>query len=281
MSVLNEISSYFTTQNLFGNTLGTTNTTTSTKTEGPDSFSSILKLFDTDADEKVSTDELKFGAGFMINSLLFNKDTNQDQLFSASEVGVPTAVINYLDTNGDQLLSAKEIITPADKIVDGVVSALDLDGDKALSDGEMSIFDLIFNLIQNGIADQTSDPVEVKDAFDLNTLPDRMRQAGFEGTDNQLYYALASTYAEWPWQPDPTDAASIKLSDQRDDIYKWFDSIVNNVAGQMKDDPSLTATAIMNDGPDRLGARLGPAIMKKLGSFGDRVQMGTVYDGNA
>jgi len=281
MNVLSEMSSWLTTQNVFGNNNNTNSTATTTKTDGPESFSSILKLFDTDADGKVSTDELKFGAGFAINSLLFNKDANQDQFFNSAELGVPAAVINYLDTNGDQQLSAKEIITPADKIVDGVVSALDLDGDKALSDGEMSIFDLLFNLVQNVDSGQASSQVDAKEAFNLDSIPDRMRKAGFEGTDNQLYYVLASTYADVPWQPDPTDAASMKLSDQRDDIYKWFDNIVNDVAGQMKADPSLNLTAVMNDGPDRLGARLGPAIMKKLGSFGDRVQLGSVYEGSA
>jgi hypothetical protein len=278
MNALSSISSWLTTQNVFGNNLGINGDSTTQETNEPNSFYSILKLFDTNADGEIGADELKFGAGFMINSLLLTRDGNQDELLSAEEAGVPLAAVNYLDTDADQMLSTKEMITPADKIIDGLVSILDTDGDKALSKEELSIFDLLFNFIQTGDTEQASNSVDVKQAFDLNTIPDRMREAGFEGTDNQLYYVLASTYADWPWQPDPTDPVSMKLSDQREDIYKWFDQIVTDVSRQMKANPYLTANAILNDGPDRLGARLGPAIMKRLSSFGDRVQMGTVYE---
>lgn len=278
MSALNAISPWLTTQNVFGAT-GTSSSSSSTLPEtGPTSFSDILKLLDTNADGQTGADELKFGAGFMINNLVFSQDLNQDSLLSSEETGVPQALINYFDNNGDQMLSAKEMITPADQIIDGVVSVLDTNGDNQLSSEELGIIDLISNLISMGNAGQTSSPVDVKQAFDLDTIPDRMRQAGFEGTDNQLYYALASTYADWPWQPDPNDPASMKLSDQRADIYKWFDHIVSDVGRQMKANPYLSATAVINDGPDRLGGRLGPAILKKLNSFGDRVQMGTLFE---
>jgi hypothetical protein len=179
------------------------------------------------------------------------------------------------------MLGAKEIITPVNKIIDGIVSILDTDGDQALSREELGIVDLLFNLASNIYSDQTSESVNPDQAFDLNTIPDRMRQAGFQGTDNQLYYVLASTYAGMPWQPDPTDPVSVTLSDQRDKIYDWFDKIVNNVSRKMEASPNVKATAIINDGPDRCGSRLGAAIMDKLNKFGDRVQIGTSYEGSA
>jgi hypothetical protein len=276
MSAISAINPGLTTQNIFGAT-GTGSSSTSLDT-GPTSFSDILKLLDTNADGQTGVDELKFGAGFMVNNLVFSRDLNQDWMLSAEEAGAPPALINYFDTDGDQMLSSKEIITPANTVIDGVFSVLDLNGDNSLSSEEAGIIDLISGLFSMGAAGQASSPVDVEQALDLDTLPDRMRQAGFEGTDNQLYYALASTYADWPWQPDPNDPASIKLSDQREDIYKWFDNIVSGVGRQMKANPYLTASAVINDGPDRLGARLGPAIMKKLSNFGDRVQMGTLYE---
>lgn len=111
----------------------------------------------------------------------------------------------------------------------------------------------------------------------MTTLPDRMREAGFQGTDNPLYYALASTYADWPWQPDPADPDFVRLSERRGEIYEWFDKIVMDVANTMESNPQQKVTAIINDGPDRLGFRLGPAIMEKLNKFGTRAQMGTLY----
>jgi hypothetical protein len=281
MNALSAVSSWLTTQNVFGD-YNKSQVKADSKTQesnDPNSFFSILKLLDTNADEKIGSDELKFGAGFMINSLVSSRDMNMDLLLTAEEAGVPQGVINALDTDADQKLGAGEMIAPADKIIDGLVSILDTDGDKALSRGELAIVDLLFSLMPSADSEQTSDSGSVTQAFDLNTIPDRMRQAGFEGTDNQLYYALASTYAEMPWQADPTDPALVKLSDQRENIYSWFDKIVTNVSQKLEANPDLTMNAIMNDGPDRCGFRLGLAIMKKLNNFGDRVQMGTAYEG--
>jgi hypothetical protein len=280
MNALSAVSSWLTSQNVFGD-YDNVQINNDLKTEASsetNSFLSILKLLDTNADEKIGTDELKVGAGFMINSFLYGRDVNRDDLLSAEEAGVSPLVVVALDTDNDQMLSAGEIITPAGKIIDGLVSVMDLDGDKALSNQELAIIELLFSAIPSISTDQTSSSESPDQAFDLDTIPDRMRQAGFEGTDNQLYYALASTYAEQPWQPDPNDPTFVALSDQRDDIYSWFDNIVINVADQMEADPNLTAMAIIHDGPDRLGSRLGDAIMQKLAKYGDRIQRGDAYE---
>jgi hypothetical protein len=120
------------------------NTSESPQTQGPDSFLSILNLLDVNADKKIDSDELKFGAGFAINSMIQSKDTNFDQLLSPEEAGVSSDVVAQLDTDSDQMLGAKEMITSADKIIDGLVSFLDTDGDKALSPQELAIFELLF-----------------------------------------------------------------------------------------------------------------------------------------
>ena len=38
---------------------------------------------------------------------------------------------------------------------------------------------------------------------DLGQVPGRMRQAGFRGRDNALWYTLSRSYAEWNWHGDP------------------------------------------------------------------------------
>ncbi|MBA4392302.1 MAG: hypothetical protein C0407_02000 [Desulfobacca sp.] len=232
---------------------------------------------DVNADQKTDTQELKFGAGFMINSLLFAKDQDGNQLLSLEETGVSPGTISLLDTDADNQVSAGEMITTANRIIDGLVPILDMDGDGALSRAELGIFELLFSSGPAEVAQQDSSSLNVNEALDLNTIPDRMRQAGFQGSDNLLYYVLGSTYADWPWQPDPADPDAMRLSAQRGDIYEWFDKIVMNVADKMEANPEQTVTAIINDGPDRLGFRLGPAIMEKLTKFGDRAQIGTIY----
>jgi hypothetical protein len=289
MNAISEVSSWLTPQNVSTN-YDNSNTKNGLKTQAgneTNSFLSFLNLLDVNADEKIETQELKFGAGFFINCLIQSKDLNGDEALSAEETGVSPAVVTSLDTDSDGTVSAKELITPASAIIDGVMSVMDIDGDQALSQSEMAIFELLFSSLSSSSATTESDTNTLftssgssdgsKLELDMNTLPDAMRQAGFQGRDNLLYYALASTYADWPWQPDSEDPDSVRLSEQRGEIYEWFDKNVMDLAGKMEANPALTVTAITNDGLDKCGFRLGPAITEKLQKFGDRVQLGTIY----
>jgi hypothetical protein len=64
------------------------------------------------------------------------------------------------------------------------------------------------------------------------------------------------------------------LSDNRAGIYKWFDAEVAKVKSTMMTYPAYTVVAVTNDGRDRLGSRLGPAIADRLKEFGGRVTTG-------
>jgi hypothetical protein len=105
-----------------------------------------------------------------------------------------------------------------------------------------------------------------------------MREAGFEGSDNALYYALAHVYNYGPGAEMPDDGAGSLaiLNTQRDAIFNWFDGEMAKVTNILKTNPQAKVTAIANDGPDRCGFRLGSAIMERLREFGDRVQLGTI-----
>ena len=115
--------------------------------------------------------------------------------------------------------------------------------------------------------------------LDLDTLPRTMRSAGFNGRDNALYYAMSNIYRRGPG-PELSvkegDTELQNLSNQREAIYKWFDAEVMKVKSTMMTYPLTTLIAITNDGPDRLGCRLGPAIVDRLKEFGGRVTLGHV-----
>jgi hypothetical protein len=110
---------------------------------------------------------------------------------------------------------------------------------------------------------------------DLDYLPTVMRQAGFPGSDNQLYYATASTYAGLNWYPGD-DSESQYLSNHRQEIEDMWVHYVQKVIQVMQSAPQTTAVVITNDGPDRLGARLGPAIYNDMGAVITRVQLGDI-----
>ena len=114
--------------------------------------------------------------------------------------------------------------------------------------------------------------------LDLNTLPTSMRKAGWQGRDNALYYAMGSIYLHGPGPglpvPSGGDAELAKLSDQRAEIYRWFEAETMKVKSTMMTYPAYTVVAVTNDGRDRVGSRLGPAIADRLKEFGSRVTTG-------
>jgi hypothetical protein len=109
---------------------------------------------------------------------------------------------------------------------------------------------------------------------DMDLIPSRMEQAGFSAPVNQLYYALASTYAGMNWSPG--DATSQVLSENRAQIDAWWARYVQAAIQVMQKAPQTTAVVIVNDGPDRLGVRLGNETYKNMAAVRDRVRLGDV-----
>jgi len=114
--------------------------------------------------------------------------------------------------------------------------------------------------------------------LDMNTLPGSMGRAGFSASDNALYYAMAHVYAFGPGRvmPDDSEGSLVGLNQVRQQIFDWFDKEVLNVRSMMIANQSLNLVAIVNDGRDRCGFRLGPAILERLNEFGSRIQLGHV-----
>jgi hypothetical protein len=179
-------------------------------------------------------------------------------------------------------VDGEEIISEAGRILDGLIPILDTNNDKTLSMEELSIFELLFSsrpsANTDSVFDRSSSSAGENLELNLDTIPERMRKAGFEGSDNALYYALAHVYNYGPGAEMPDDDAGslATLNTQRDAIYNWFDGEVAKVEDILKANPQATVTAITNDGKDRCGFRLGAAIMERLKEFGNRVQLGTV-----
>jgi hypothetical protein len=117
---------------------------------------------------------------------------------------------------------------------------------------------------------------------DLETITGRMRAAGFNhDNDNALWFALSHVYALGPEKVMPDDIVGslipINNLEWRTKLYNWFDGEVMKIHALMKANSKATATAIVNDGPERCGFRLGPPIMNRLAEFGERVQKGKIY----
>lgn len=113
----------------------------------------------------------------------------------------------------------------------------------------------------------------------MDTIAGKMRKAGFLGRDTALWYTLAFVYALGPERdlPSLSDPEMAVLQTQRQQIYDWFDGEVQKVYALMKADPNLQVIAILNDGYDKCGFRLGPPIVSRLSDFGDRVSLGDIF----
>jgi len=124
-------------------------------------------------------------------------------------------------------------------------------------------------------------PMGIVISLDMNTLPGHMRAAGFGGTDGGIYYAIAHIVAYGPGINMVTHPELNELNTKKDAIANWFDAEVKKVATTMKANPGFTFIAITNDGkgPDKLGFRLGPPILRRLAELGiasNRMQLGSV-----
>lgn len=113
--------------------------------------------------------------------------------------------------------------------------------------------------------------------WDGNTIADEMRAAGFQGRDTLMWYGLANSYTGIDWDLSNADQEVLLMYNRRHEIQNWFGELVNRFRITLQDNPTWTATAIVNDGHDRCGFRIGPAIVDALSEFGDRVRLGEVY----
>ena len=246
----------------------------------PNSFLSILNLLDVNADQKIDTQELKFGAGFMINSLIQAKDQDSNLLLSAEEAAVSPGVVSQLDTNSDQQLGAGEMITAANKIIDGLVPVLDTNGDGGLSREELAIFELLFSSSPSAVAEPESVSGSVGQAFDMDKIPDRMRAQGWDGTDNELYFALFTVYSGREWFNPYATPVSTELYNNRDKIYKWYDDYVVSIGEKLKSNPQMKTTVVTNDANDRGGCFLAEPTRNRLIGLGvseNQIQLGEIY----
>lgn len=273
---------------LNNNNSQTRNVSTTQEGAETNSFLSIFKQLDVNADNSLDTDELKIGLEGFISTFILERDLDADQALNAEEAGISTGAFSHLDGDSNQLVDNGEIISEAGRILDGLVTILDTNKDKMLSGEELTIFELFFGsrpsavenseLETNSVFDRNPSSAGENMELNLDTIPDRMRKAGFQGSDNALYYTLAHVYNFGPGaeMPDDETGELTVLNTQRDAIYNWFDGEVAKVGNILKKNPQATVTAITNDGRDRLGFRLGPAIMERLKEYGNRVQLGEI-----
>jgi len=110
--------------------------------------------------------------------------------------------------------------------------------------------------------------------LDMGNVPSAMSKIGIPGSENALWYALAHVYAYGPGKEMVSELA--EQNPHRQKIFDWFDGEVMKVNAMMLANPALTLVTITNDGKDRCGFRLGPAIMDRLRGFGNRVTLGKV-----
>jgi hypothetical protein len=110
---------------------------------------------------------------------------------------------------------------------------------------------------------------------DMALVPDQMSRSGFTGSWGVQMYALSSTYAgvfvstfgigELEW-----------FLENQDQVYAWWDRYISAIRNILQKYPQTTVLIIINDEPDKCGARLGLAIQSNLASFGNRVALGDV-----
>ena len=88
-------------------------------------------------------------------------------------------------------------------------------------------------------------------------------------------YALSSTYAGVFSSSFGVGELEWFLENQ-DQVYAWWDRYIQAILRIMQSAPQTTALIVINDEPDKCGARLGLAIQSNLASVGNRVTLGDV-----
>ena len=110
---------------------------------------------------------------------------------------------------------------------------------------------------------------------DMDAIPQRMRdEGGIVGRDGILWYGLACSCRGnrgWSGLDDPEIKA---VYDQEENIWTWYDAWMKKIEYRFQTEPGLTGTILLNDGKDKVGCTLGPAIMDRLSKYANRLEMG-------
>ena len=119
--------------------------------------------------------------------------------------------------------------------------------------------------------------------WDADKIPGMMRDQGWVGTDNQLFFALFSTYGSHNWGYVGEDPVAMNLHNAGDKIKAWFTAYVQGIGNQLKANPGMTATECQNDRNDAGCLFMyGPIEdqLKQMGVNMNQVRRGTWWDGS-
>ena len=127
MNAISKVISGLTAQNVFKNyeSFPTNNVARTQEGTETNSFLSILKLLDVNADDSLDTKELKLGLEGFITNFMLERDLDEDQALNAEESGISRGSFSHLDTNSNRLVDGEEIISEAGRILEGLVSRID------------------------------------------------------------------------------------------------------------------------------------------------------------
>jgi Ca2+-binding EF-hand superfamily protein len=285
VSALGKIASGLLAQNVTRNydVLSTRDTANPRGKTETSSFQSMLQLIDTNGDGTLDANEMQVGLEGFISAFFLARDLDGDPGLNAEEAGISTEAASGLDANGNRKVDGEEVLDQAGRLLEGLIALLDANNDQSLSTRELAIIELLFGSVapaadSESIFERSRSAEGETLSLNMETIPERMRAAGFEGSDNALYYALAHVYNLGPGREMPTegDESLMALNRRRDEIHQWFEGEMTKVENILRTNPRATLTAITNDARDRCGFRLGPAMVERLQAFGDRVQLGDV-----
>jgi hypothetical protein len=103
--------------------------------------------------------------------------------------------------------------------------------------------------------------------WDGDIIPDQIREAipGIVGSDNELYYALFSTYGNHVWN---NPEAVPELYAKSELIMRWFVTYVRDIGLEMLRDNNKTALLVAHDANDRGGCFMWENIRDQLVGMG-------------
>lgn len=119
-----------------------------------------------------------------------------------------------------------------------------------------------------------ADPVAV---FDLAKVHQEIMGLGImpvvrEGVYN---YGLSCELCEIPWSL--MDEQIVAAYQQAHTIRAYGEEKVQEACEKLEDNPTLKMVAVVNDGLNRFGFRIGPEVIKRLVGYDNQVLLGNIY----